>query len=182
MVGRLVEQQQVGRAHQRLRQVEAHAPAAREARHRLLHLFVREAQAVQQLLGARAHGVGVRVAERGVELAHEHAVVGSLGGRQLCLEPAQRRVAVDRVVERRPVERGRLLRDVGDAPARGIVDLALVGCSSPRSSANRLDLPVPLAPIRPILSPGFRTTSARFEQDLGAADERELGEANHGRG
>src|SRR5262245_24287657 len=36
----------------------------------------------------------------------------------------------------------------------------LSACNSPRSSANRLDLPEPFGPIRPILSPGLRETSA----------------------
>src|SRR5690606_6915371 len=39
VVGRLVEQQQVGRAHQRLRQVQANAPAAGETIDRLLQLI-----------------------------------------------------------------------------------------------------------------------------------------------
>ncbi len=45
VVGRLIEQQQVGPAHQRLREVEPHAPAAREARHRQVELVCCETQA-----------------------------------------------------------------------------------------------------------------------------------------
>jgi hypothetical protein len=48
MVGGLVEQQQLGRRHQRARQVEPHAPAAGELLHRALMRFRRKAQAVQQ--------------------------------------------------------------------------------------------------------------------------------------
>lgn len=51
MVGRFIEQQEVGRAHQRLCQVEAHTPATGEAGDRLIHLRHGEAQAEQQLLG-----------------------------------------------------------------------------------------------------------------------------------
>src|SRR5262249_36667354 len=36
----------------------------------------------------------------------------------------------------------------------------LSACSSSRSSANRLDLPDPFAPIRPMRSPGLSETSA----------------------
>src|SRR4051812_42121487 len=39
-------------------------------------------------------------------------------------------------------------------------------CSSLRSMANRLDLPAPLAPIRPILSPGFRVRSTDSSSGL----------------
>jgi hypothetical protein len=75
-----------------------------------------------------------------VQLAHAHAgELGLLGGfrrGKLTLEPAQRGVAVDRVFQRRALERGRLLRDVRDAPARRVVDLALVGVELARSSAK----------------------------------------------
>src|SRR5690349_6762157 len=40
------------------------------------------------------------------------------------------------------------------------------GCSSLRSIANRLDLPAPFAPIRPILSPGLRVRSASSSSGL----------------
>ena len=54
VVGRLVEQQQVGRAHQRARQLQPHAPAAGEAVHRRVELARRlKAQAQQQRLRAR---------------------------------------------------------------------------------------------------------------------------------
>src|SRR5205085_11898316 len=36
----------------------------------------------------------------------------------------------------------------------------LSACSSPRSNANRLDLPEPLAPMRPMRSPGWIVRSA----------------------
>ena len=74
VVGRFVQQQQVGRAHQRLRQIQAHAPAAGKAGDRLLHLFQREAQAGQQLLAARAHGVGVGIGQRAIQFADQDAV------------------------------------------------------------------------------------------------------------
>ena len=57
VVRRLVEQQQVRAAHQRLREVEAHAPAAGEARHRLRLLRLREAEAGEQRRRARARAV-----------------------------------------------------------------------------------------------------------------------------
>ena len=63
MVGRFVEQQQVARRHQRAREVQAHAPAAGEIRHRLRVRFRREAQAVQQAAGARGGVVAVELFE-----------------------------------------------------------------------------------------------------------------------
>ena len=52
VVGRFIEQQQLGRAHQRLREVESHAPATGETGDRVRHLRGGEAEAGQQLLGA----------------------------------------------------------------------------------------------------------------------------------
>ena len=52
VVGRFVEQQQVGRAHQRLRQVQAHPPAAGEVADAAAALFGGEPQAGKQ--GTRA--------------------------------------------------------------------------------------------------------------------------------
>ena len=67
MVGRLVEQQQVGAAQQRLRQVEAHAPAAGEVRDRALEVAGREAEAGEQGRGARPRAVAVDGLEPGVQ-------------------------------------------------------------------------------------------------------------------
>ena len=55
----------------------------------------------------------------------------------------------------------------------------LSACSSPRSSANRLVLPEPLAPIRPSAVAGVEGEVGAFEQRLGAAPEGELGESDH---
>ena len=49
VVGRLVEEQQVGAAHQRLREVQAHSPPAGELVNRAMLVAGREAQAVQEL-------------------------------------------------------------------------------------------------------------------------------------
>ncbi|MOA35061.1 hypothetical protein D3C78_1564860 [compost metagenome] len=121
VVGGLVQQQQVGRAHQRLRQVQAHAPAAGKAGQRQMHLLLREAQAGQQLLGARMHRVGVGIGQRGVDVAHAQAVFGAFGfgfqRRQFRFQLAQGDVAVNRVFDGGTVQRGGFLRHVGHAPA-----------------------------------------------------------------
>ena len=180
VVGRLVEQQQVGRAHQRLREVQAHAPAAGEARHRLLHLLVREAQAEQQLLGARAHGVGVGVAQRRVQLAHAGCRRRLLRPRRALLRAPRRSTSPSIAYS----TAGRSSAGVSCATCAtrqcaGKSTSPLSACSSPRSSANRLDLPEPLAPIRPTCSPGLSATSAPSSSDLGAAAEGDVGEADH---
>lgn len=48
VVGRFIQQQQIGTANQRLCQIKAHAPATREVADRALQLFLTEAQTMQQ--------------------------------------------------------------------------------------------------------------------------------------
>jgi len=51
VVGGLIEQQQVGRAHQRLGQIEANAPAAGKTAHRAQTLLSGKSQSVDQFFG-----------------------------------------------------------------------------------------------------------------------------------
>jgi hypothetical protein len=126
VVGGLVQQQQVGGAHQGLGQVQAHAPAAGEAGHGTVHLVPGEAQAVEELLGAGAHRVGVGVMEGGVEFADLVAVMGGFGFHQAGLQAAQGGIAVDGVFQGGPVQGRGFLGDVGDAPGSRKVRVAAV--------------------------------------------------------
>ena len=100
MVGRFVEQQQVRRTHQCLREVEPHAPAAGETGYRILHLVMAEAEAVQQAFGARTHGPRIGVGQVGVDRADAFTVIGGFGLGEFGFEIAQRSVAVDGVINR----------------------------------------------------------------------------------
>jgi hypothetical protein len=99
----------------------------------LIHLLHRKAQTAEQLLGARAHGVGASFVEHAVQFAQARALLGgefALVGfefGEIGFELAQMGVAVDRVFQRGTFQRGRFLRDVGDAPLRRIVEFAAVG-------------------------------------------------------
>ena len=70
VVGRLVEQQQVGLGEQRRGQRHAHAPAAGELRHRPRQVVGGEAEAGEDFGGARRRAVGVDLDQAGVDLAH----------------------------------------------------------------------------------------------------------------
>ena len=187
VVGRLVEQQQVGAAHQRLREVEPHAPAAGEARDGLAVRAAREAEARQQRRGARARAVAVDAVEAMMQLGEALAAGVRIGGvrcgrrRQRALDRAQlarRRRARSRCAAATTARR--LLRDVGDAPTPAAARRRRASASSsPRSSANRLDLPLPLAPISPTLCPGCTVSDAPSSRRLRAAGEREVGDAQH---
>jgi hypothetical protein len=79
VVSRFIEQQQVGAADQRLREVEAHTPAAGEVADRAFKLFVAETQAVQQAGGAGADGPGVDGVQLAVDGGDGMAVVALVG-------------------------------------------------------------------------------------------------------
>ncbi len=74
MVGRLIEQQYVGVAEQRLGQQHAEFPARRDNAHRLVVLFEGNAQAQQQLAGTGLGGIAVELGEAHFEIGDRHAI------------------------------------------------------------------------------------------------------------
>ena len=173
VVGRLVEQQQVGAAHQRLREIEAHAPAAGEARHRLALPRGAEAQAGQQRRGAGARAVAVDRFEAMMQFGQMLAAMVRVAGRAASAVAAalarpratrrRRRARSRSLASRPPAFPARRARSPSRAEARTSPASAK---SSPRSSANRLDLPLPLAPISPTLWPGWTVSDASSSRRL----------------
>ncbi len=82
MIGRLVEQQQIARAHQGLGKIQTDAPATGEFADRPRAIGLAEAQAVQQLFGAVMGVVAVDVIELGMGGGDARVVTRRLGGRQ----------------------------------------------------------------------------------------------------
>jgi len=183
MVGRFIEQQQVGRAHQRLRQIQPHAPAAGKTGDRLLHLFQREAQAEQQLFAARVDGIGVGVGQRAVQVADRNAVFGGGGLRfqrcQVCFQAAQGDVAVDRVIQCCAVQRRRFLCDIGDAPFGRVIDFALVGVQFAAQQAEQTGFAGAIGADQADLVAGIEGNVDIFEEGLDAAHQADLLEPNH---
>ena len=85
MVGGLIKQQQIARAHQGARELQAHAPAAREAVYGVFKLAYLKAQPQYQGLGAGGGIVCACVGQGGVGVRHGHAVATGFGGLQLGL-------------------------------------------------------------------------------------------------
>ncbi len=180
VVRRFVQQQQVGRAHQRLRQVQAHAPAAGKGRYRLLQLRLREPEPDQQPFGPGARRVGVGIGHRRMQLADESAVVRRLGRLEPRFELAQRRVAVDGVLDRGTRERRGLLRHVGDAPVRGKVDVALVGVQLAAQQGKETRLARAVGADEADALARIDGKVGAFEQRLRAAHLADVGKADHG--
>ena len=148
VVGGLVEQQQIGAVHQRAGQIEAHAPAAGEAADRALQRVVGETQPVQQLRGARLGARSRRWPRSGAApRTRRHRAVPV---------PAFFPAGATRIAIEHEFQRG--LRGVGDflfdkgqrLAAAGSETSPPSGLISPRIRRNRVDLPQPFLPTRPM--------------------------------
>ena len=124
VVGRLVEQQQVGRTHQRAGQLQPHAPAAGEAVHRVVEFGRLESQTEDQRLGTRRRVMGAGVVQFHVGMGHAVAVVAGLGRGYFLLCREQAHVALDHEFGGRHVGLGHVLRHLAHAPLRGHAEVA----------------------------------------------------------
>ena len=185
MIGRLVEQQQVGAAHQRLREIEAHPPAAGKARHRIALARRRKAQAGSSV-AARA-----RAASRRSPRSDGAA------------RPAARRRHADRFPRwfRRPPARARRratpcrrrARSRSPAPrppgvscatcaivhAGGNSTVPGVGDELAADQREQARLAAAVGADQPDLVAGMDREVGAVEQALCAAGEREIGYAQH---
>jgi hypothetical protein len=167
VVGRLVEQQQVARAHQRARQLQPHAPAAGEAVDRRVELRRPEAQAQHQRLGARPRVVGAGLGQVGVGLADRVAVTARLGRDDGRLDFHQARVALQHEGGGRLRGLGHLLGHLGQAPARRHREVAGVGRQTAGQQREQRGLAGAVAADQAGLSPGLRVTEAPSSTTFG---------------
>jgi hypothetical protein len=176
VVGGLVQQQQVGTAHEAAREVEAHAPAAGEARDMARLRRLVEAQAREQRLRARARLVAADVVVVRHQLGQSLAVLV----RHPRLDLAQLRVAVHHEVERRPLHRGRLLRDVREHPGRRQRNLARVRVQLAADDREEARLAAAVRADEPHLLAGVDVHRGALQQDSGAPPQRDVGNSQHG--
>src|SRR5260221_13660987 len=109
------------------------------------------------------------------------SVVGVIRRGEMRLDFSKGGVAVDRVLERSALECRRLLRDISDAPARGVVDLALVRVQLAAQEREQARLPRSVRADETDPVAGVERDVGAFEQRFRAAAERGLGEAEQGR-
>ncbi len=115
-----------------------------------------------------------------MQLAHERAVVLGFRGREPGFERTQGAIAVDGVFHRGAIERERLLRDVRDAPLRGIVELAFVGVQLAAQQGEQARLARAVRADEADALARIERDIGAFEQELGAPDEADLRKTNHG--
>jgi hypothetical protein len=180
VVGGFVEQQQVARRHQRAGEIQAHAPAAGEF---LDCAFVRvrgEAEAMQQLAGARGGVVAADLLESVVRFGDGFPVLAlhrfALGFQHGMHDG----IAGKHVIERGIIERGRFLRDAGDAHARGHVDVALVGFHLTLDGGEQRGLAGAVPTDHAHAPPGVQGDIHIGQQQAFAATEGEITKRNHG--
>jgi hypothetical protein len=169
VVGRFVEQQEVGGAHQRLRQVQAHPPAAGKAAHPLLHLRTVEAQPGQQFACPGIRAVAAGIVQLAVQARQRMAVMRSLGRGQLGLDAAQLDVAIEHVVDRQAIERIDLLAHMRNAPVRRYLTIPAVGTELATQKREQARLAGTVGADEAGFLPGMQGEVGAVQQTLGAS-------------
>ena len=146
VIGRLVEQQQVGLGEQQGRECYAHAPAPRERLERPLLRRVVEPEPVENAGSAGRRAVRVLVAEALVDFCDAH---GIRGAQRLVLESDEFAISGQHRLNQAPGSRGCLLKRHADAPALGNVDSPVIGLQSTGNQAEKGGLPGAVAPDEP---------------------------------
>jgi hypothetical protein len=182
VVGGLVEQQQVRAAHERLGQVQAHAPATREIRHRALQVRLAEAQAVEQAPGTTGCPPGVDTVQTLVHPGHARPVTRSLGPPKLRLERAQLRVTIQDVVQGGTLRGRGLLRHAGDDPFGGVFAGPLVRRQFAAYQCKQAGLAGTVGARQADAPAGMYGKVRSPEQDPCAAAQGKIREFQHGRG
>ncbi len=176
MVGRLVEQEQVRARHQRLRQVEPHAPAAGEACDRIAMTRRGESEAREQARGA---GAGAVTGDRLVALMQLREMLpGSarmgFGVSQRALYGAELHVAVEHEFDRGGRHGRLLLRNMGDHPRWRQGHLARFGIDLAAKQREQRRLAAAVGADQPHPVSGVHGQRRVFEQALVAASQCKL--------
>ena len=150
MVGRLVEQQQIGLGKQHRRQRHAHAPAARQLRQAAAPASRRRGRA-RRGCGRPGPAPSARRSRRAAPRSRRCAS-GSAPRSSSASSAARSRSAASTVSSGVAVAARRFLRQKADAPALAArTRRPLPGSSRPRIRSSSVDLPAPLRPTRPSL-------------------------------
>ena len=182
MIGRLVEQQQVGAAHQRLCEIEAHPPAAGEIRDRPCEVSGRETQAREQARCARRRRVAVHGLDAGMRRGDGEPVVRLLGRAQRRLDGPQLGVAVQHELER-SLRRGRcLLRHRCDAPVSRHAAVAGFGRKLAPQQREQARLAAAVRPDHADTPAGMELQRRVLDQSARAAGKAQVLELNHAAG
>ncbi len=177
VVGRLVEQQQVGLREEHARERDAHPPAARIGRAGARLLVNFESQPLEDAGCARLAGPGVDVLQPGLHLGDAMRVGRGLG---LGHERRALRVGVEHGLQHGRLRGRHLLRHAADAGALRQHDLARVGGQLAPDQAEKRGLAGAVAPHQTDLVPGRDRRRRPVEQHAPRDGVVELGDLQHG--
>jgi hypothetical protein len=183
MVGRLVEQQEVGAAHQGAREVEAHAPAAGEFGHRSLEVKVGKTEAVHQGSSARRCGIAIDFSESRMQqpdlLAGMVVVVVVFRSGQIAFDLAQLDVAVEDEFQRGIGQGRRVLGDVGHDPARRALKVAAVGMQLATQQGQKGGFAAAVGAGETDLPAGMQLQRSAGDQGVAVAGKAEVAQQDH---
>ena len=180
VVGRFVEQQEVGAAHQRPRQVQPHSPATGELGHRPAEVGVGEAQPVQQFRGAGLGRVTINFGEAGVQGADVRAIMRRFGFGQRTFHLLQFAVAVEHKLQRWVGQGRGFLSDVGDDPGRWKFEVAAFGMQRAGEQCEKRGFAAAVAAGQAHLPARSKLQGGIFDQGFGGAGKRQVTENDHG--
>jgi hypothetical protein len=179
VIGRLVEQQQVRAAHQRLRQIEPHAPTARERSDRPRFVRSREAETVHESTSATARVITAERGVAGVQLAQCGAGIPRFSGGHRCFGLAQLGVAVHDELDRVALRGIHFLRDVRDDQLGRHVEAAGIGLQLAEDQRQQARLTAAVrADDADLLTAIDRERRVRYQQPRATA-ERQSGKSKH---
>ena len=180
MVGRLVEQQQVGLGEQHRRERHPHPPAAGEAGQRPLLGGLVEAQAGQDRARPRRRGVRADVGEPGLDLgdrAPDRGRVSAARSRRARSGSASSTASRGVALAAR-----RLLRDPADARAAPQAHLAGIRRELAPDQAQERGLAAAVAPDQADPVPGRQVDARLLEQQAAADPQGDVVQMQHGAG
>ena len=157
IVGRLVEQQQIGFGEQRRRERHAHAPAAGEFRARTLLVGGGEAEPGEDRSGARRRRVRADIGEPRLDLGDAVRVMRRFRLGQQCPRCA---VGLEHDLEQAFRAVGGFLRQASDAPARRHLDVAVLGRNVAGDHAEQRGLAAAVAADQPTRAPSVMRAMA----------------------
>ena len=177
MVGRLVEQQQVGLGEQHGGERDPHPPAAGEAGQRARLSRLVEAEAGQDGARPRRGGVGADIGEPGLDRGDLGRIVDALGRLQQA-RPLE--IGVEHGLAGRPLAPGRLLRDRSDGRPTPKAHLACVRADLAPDQAEQRGLAAAVAADQADPVPGRQPDARMLEQQAAADPEGHVVQMQHG--
>jgi hypothetical protein len=179
MVGRFVEQQQIGAAGEGAGQIEANPPAAGKFSHRARKVGVGKAQAVQHFGDAGLGRVTADFAVAIMQVADGFAVIARFGFDQFAFDAAQFDIAIEHKIEGAVGQGRRFLGNAGDVPAGRQFDVARFGVQFAREQRKQAGFAAAVGADDTDLPAGVQLNGGVDNQGVADAGEGDLAEGDH---